>query len=389
MVEGIRKQILALMIVLGIFLGIIVVGTSSYIMFNEIEGNPISNTIFKDLSKFGTMPIIDMSGMASNNESYFIDSNLWNMPLISSSQAREAAYEFLQSIFNENQLESVSVQWQHLVGDNPTWVIAIEGYYIVTLLFVSAITGELIGWNLSSLSLDPPESYYENGSYISASVAEECVFDFLALHNYSIPDGARYLGVNEYPSDLNNYYAIFRHYEGQFPVGLYPHDSSINPDYSSEGIILRIDKRTGFITQFGYRWTKIDPPPPIGILPEWEAGRIAGAFYEPENISLIDAQILIAPVLGLESSDGSPQIHLIWHLAINRDSRLVYVYIDAYTGEVLDEQRTNGNAPAIINTNDSPTLFPVVITSLSIGVTVAVSSSYMIRKRYLFDSGEV
>ncbi len=371
------------MTITGIFLGLVVIETSTYLVLNEIEGTPVSNTIFQNLAKSGKIPAFDMIGMESKNGSYFIDSNLWNLPLISSSQARDAAYEFLETNFNENQLESISVQWQDLVGDQPTWVISIEGSCIVTLVFVNAISGEVIGWNLSSLSLDAPESYYENESQISTTVAEECVIDFLTLNNYSIPDNARYLGVNEYPSDLNNYYAIFRHYEGQFPVGIYPSDPSINPDYSNEGIILRIDKKTGYVTQFGYHWLNIVSPPPLGIISEEEAKRIIEGSYESENISIIDAQILIATVPRQVSSDESPQTHLVWHVAINRDTRLVYVYIDAYTGNVLAEMRTNGNAPTIVNTNDSFDPIVIVLASFSIGVTVAISSSIMICKRYL------
>lgn len=378
-----QKRITALMIIAGIFLGLVVIETSTYLILNEIEGIRVSNTIFQNLSKSGKVPAFDMFGMESKNGSYFIDSNLWNFPLITSSQARSAAYEFLETNFNEDQLESISVQWQDLVGDQPTWVISIEGSHMETLIFVNAISGEVIGWNLSSLTLGAPESYHENESQISSSIAEECVFDFLALNNYSIPDNARYLGVNEYPSDLNNYYVIFRHYEGQFPVGIYPRDSSINPDHSYEGIILRIDKRTGAITQFGYHWLNIAPPPLSGIISEGEAKRVVEISNESENISIIDAQILITSIPSLVSSDGSPHIHLIWRVAINRDMKLVYVHIDAYTGNVIDELRTNSNAPTVINTPESSDPIVLVIASFSVGVIVAISSSIMIRKRYL------
>ncbi len=380
-----QRRILALAIIVGMSFGLLTYQVSSYMVLSEINGVPVSDTVFANLPRDGKMPVFDMTGMVSKNETYFIDSTLWDMPLIPSSEAIDIAFEFLRANFNETQLESAGVEWTALVGDEPTWVVTIHGS-IGTQIYVNAITGDLVAWNLSTLSLGAPGPYYENNSIISPAIAEKSAFDFLAHNNYSIPSNARYIGVNEYPSDRNNYYVVFRHYEGQFPVGWVVTDSDINPDQSYEGIILRVNERTAEVTQLGFRWTKVDPPPVIGVVPEWQAQSAVKDYYASENVSIVYSGILLTRIFSLKSSDGSDQIHLAWRIGVIKDAILVWLFVDAYTGNVIDEESTNGAGP-LVTTNaaaepSSPVV--VVIAGLSVGVVVALSSRYLLRKRYLY-----
>ena len=176
---------------------------------------------------------------------------------------------------------------------------------------------------------------------------------------------------------------IIRHYEGVIPVGLYPVDPDVNPDYSYEGIILRVNKISGGVTQFGYRWTKVNQIPTTGIISEWESNAVTQNYFESGNASILTTQILLVGIDSLESSDGSPQIRLTWVNYVNHDGKLTVVFVDSYTGEVLQELRTNGPPPFSVS-DELQTLDVTtpIIGSLCIGLVFAVFSSLFIRKRY-------
>lgn len=385
MVYVTQKRILALAIIVGMSFGLLTYQVSSYIVLSQVDGVPVSNTVFVNLPKDSKMPVFDMTGMVSKNGTYFIDSMLWDMPLIPSSEAIDIAFEFLRDNFNATQLETAHVWTCNLVGNQPTWSILIDGS-IVTQIYVNAVTGEVVGWNLSELSVGAPGPYYENNSIISPAVAEKSAYDFLVHNNYSIPDTARYVGAKKSQSDPN-YYIIFRHYEGQFPVGWVVTDPNNLPDQSSEGIILRVDERTAEVTQLGYRWTEVVPPPVIGVVPEWQARSAVMDYYASENVSIVYSRILLTPINSLKSSDGSDQIHLAWRIGVIREATLYWLFVDAYTGKVIDERETNGGGSGLVTTNTDAELsspMVVVLAAISVGVLVAAFSRYLLYKRYLF-----
>ena len=66
-------------------------------------------TIFIILGNDGKNPSFDMTEMESYDPSFRIDSSLWDQPLISLSEASQAAYTFLSFNFDEAVLESLSV----------------------------------------------------------------------------------------------------------------------------------------------------------------------------------------------------------------------------------------------------------------------------------------
>ena len=384
MVYVVQRRILALAIILGISLGLFTFQVSSYLAMSEVDGVPVSDSIFASLPKDGKMPAFDMTGMVSKNGTYFIDSTLWDMPLIPSFEAIDIAFEFLRANFNATQLKTARVWICNLVGNQPTWSILIDGS-IVTQIYVNAVTAEIVGWNLSSLSVGAPGPYFENNSIIPPAVAEKSAYDFLVHNNYSIPDTARYAGSKKFQYDPN-YYVIFHHYEGQFPVGWVVADPNILPDQSYEGIILRVNERTAEVTQLGYRWTKMDPPPVTGVVPEWQARSAVREYYASENVSIVYSGILLTPISSLKSSDGSDQIHLAWRIGVIRDATLYWLFVDAYTGKVIDERETNGGGSGLVATNtaaESSSPVVVVLAGLSVGVVVALSSRYPLRKRYL------
>ncbi len=384
MVGVIRSRVVITAFVIGLFLGVVVVAQASqYVLPSDAEGIRISETIFKDLEFNGKSPVFDMTGMESDEQSFRIDSSLWDQSLISISEATNAAYSFLSSIFDEVVIQNLTVGHHHIAGPRPTWVLLIEGPHIITQVHVNAITGEVIGWNLSSLKIDVPNPFYENESYISAEIAEQSAFDFLEENNYSIPENAQYFGSLNFSSDPRNYYIIFRHYEGVIPVGSYPIDPNINPDYSYEGIILRVNKITGVVTQFGYRWTKVSQIPTTGIISEWDSNTITQNHFESENVTILTAKIVLIDIDALESSDGSPQIRLSWVNYIDHHGKLKVVFVDAYTGEVLQELRTNGPPPFSASSNPQlPSGVIPIVSGLAVGFVFAIISNHYIRKRY-------
>ncbi len=384
MVGVIHSRVVLITFVIGLILGVtVVVQASQYVLPSDAEGTQISETIFRNLEGNGKSPVFDMTGMETYDPTFRIDSSLWNQSLISLSEARNAAYTFLSSIFDEATLQNLSIPWSHISGPRPTWVLQIEGSYITTQMHVNAITGEVIGWNLSTLTMNAPDSYHENGSSIISEIAEQSAFEFLEEHNYSIPYNARYFGSIDFPSDPYNYYVIFRHFEGVIPVGMYPINPDCNPDYSYEGIILRVNKINGVVTQFGYRWTKVGQIPNTGIISEWDSNTVTQNHFESENVTILTTKIVLTYIESLESSDGSPQTLLVWVNYVVHDGVLVLVFVDSYSGEVIQELRTRGPPPFTVSSDpDIPNVTLPIVSGLGVGIVFAILTNHYIRKRY-------
>ncbi|MHA1637740.1 MAG: hypothetical protein ACTSUO_03355 [Candidatus Thorarchaeota archaeon] len=379
-----RSRLVIVTFVIGLFLGgFVVAHASQYVLPLDADGTTISETIFKNLETNGKSPVFDMTGMEPDEQSFRIDSSLWNQPMISLSEATEAAYSFLSFNFDDIILESLAVVWSHMAGSRPTWVLHFKGLYIVTQIHVNALTGEVIGWNLSSLTMNMPNPFYENGSYITSEIAAQRAFDFLEDNNYSIPENAQYLGTLDYSSDESNYYVIFRHYEGVIPVGVYPFDPNSNPDFSYEGIILRVNKLSGTVTQFGYKWTKVSQISSTGIISEWDSNTVTRNYFASGNATILKTEILLTDIDDLESSDGSPQIRLSWVNYVNHDSKLTVIFVDSYTREVLQELRTNGPPPFSASSElQLPNVTIPIVSGICIGFVFAILTNHYIRKRY-------
>jgi len=330
----------------GIIIGIII-GTSSFIVTNTISNQPsdssINATIFSDIMESTDFPAFEMEEMTIYQPSYHIDSTLWNQPLIPRRQAIQSAMRFLRANLEEFVWENATITFCILVdkqySTQPIWVILIDGPFLYTSVRVNAITGEIIGWNLSSASISisnstPIDSYTE---------AEEIAYEFLKSNNYSIPSNAKYIDVKQYPYVSDDFYVEFQHFEESIYVG---GPSWLNPDnptpYTDEGIRLRVSKSIGQVTQFGYCWTVVGVIPKFGLISQRYAESIALNNRSYSNPIILGSKLHLTEIQSHLSSDGSPQLHVSWVIAVNVSNNLRVLWVDAFSGEFLQEMRTNG-----------------------------------------------
>ncbi|MFW9788162.1 MAG: hypothetical protein ACFFE2_12080 [Candidatus Thorarchaeota archaeon] len=371
-----RKSILG--IVIGVLLSTTILGLADYvIVFDAPEGVTIDNTIFSNLQESGTYPLFDMSEMTVSTPSYYIDSNLWNQPLLTRVQAQTAVFAFLRLNLNESSLEDVTV-WADLVDTQPTWAFIVEGPNVHTQIRVNAITGEIIGWNLSSHSSSKSNRVLVN----STEDVEMLAYQFLRLNNYSIPTTARFMGVNQYPSDLDGFYVEFHHYEGSFKVGNQFLNEDIHPAYTSEGITVRVSNSTGIVTQFGYRWTKIGEIPVFDVKSKDYAETIALRNSSAVDLAIVASRLSLIEIHSLTSQDGSPQLHLTWTIASNVSNKLWWLFVDAVSGEFLEERQTNGPVDIPVETRErQPLPVSIIPVALVSSVMVAIIAGYAQKRR--------
>jgi hypothetical protein len=213
-------------VVIGLLIGGLCVGVASQIPSNESDvGIPVNETIFADLVGVGLIPSFDMKNMTVNDPTYRIDSTLWDQPLLSESDAFEAAKAFLRHNINESFLENMHLNGSYLVDYRPTylvdyrptWGLLIDGSRISTTIWVNAISGDVIASSNFGPRTQGP--LHPNGSDISAEEAEASAYSFLEKNNLSIPENARYMGTKRFSNSYTGFHTIFRHYEGQIFVG--------------------------------------------------------------------------------------------------------------------------------------------------------------------------
>jgi hypothetical protein len=314
-----------------------------------------------------------MSEMTIYNPTYYVDSVLWNSVLVSQIQAEEYALDFLRKNVKEDAFENITVS-SYLVDSQPIWAVLIGGPNLRTQLRINALTGEVIGWNLSSSSSSNRETIQLN----STKDAEEIAFEFLKNSNYSIPLNARYIGANQFPSDIDGIYIEFRHYEGAIRVGRSRFDPDLNPDYAGEGIIVRVSQSIGLVTQFGYRWTSVGSIPTSGILSQDRAEYIALRNSSDSDTIIVGSSLALIEIESRNSIDGSPQLHLSWIVAGNVSNKLRWFLVDGFSGEFLDEQRTNGPVDISLEKAQS-SIMPYIVIPVAIisSITVAVVVKYL------------
>ncbi|TET08874.1 MAG: hypothetical protein E3J86_09805 [Candidatus Thorarchaeota archaeon] len=375
-------------ILIGVIMGVLLSSTCLVLadnvrVFDSPVGVAVHNTIFTDLEESGAFPQFDMSEMTVLTPSYYIDSNLWNLPLLSRGQAKAAAFDFLRMNLNESTLENVTV-WGALVDTQPTWAFIIDGPYVRTQIRVNAITGEVVGWNLSSQSSSNANEVLVN----STEDVEEIAYQFLRYNNYSIPSSARYMGVNQYPTDPDGLYVELRHYEGPFyvSIGRPTIFQDMQSGYRAEGIVVRVSESNGLVTQFSYRWTKIGAIPTSGVISQNYAEAVAVRNSSATDLVIVASKLSLIEIESRPSQDGSPQLHLSWTIAGNASNKLRWLYVDAFSGEFLDEQRTNGPVK-IPSEYRAPSSIPYLIipVALVLSIVVALVAS-LIQKRRVYQA---
>jgi len=371
---------LFLAVTIGILLGsLCFLLADSLSAYPQAEGESVDATIFSDLLENGSSPMFDMEDMAIYSPSYYVDSNLWDTPLISAEQARMSAKAFLSHNLGERLLDNVSVNYQLLGGVRPTWILHIgplessnQSAQVRTQVYVNAITGDVIAWNLSTGGIAPGED-----SEVSSEDAEEIAHEFLEFNNLSIPNTARYFGVNQYDLNINFFYIEFRHYESSFCVGLAILNPNSTPSLLSEGITIRVNKLTGQVTQFSYRWTKLSTVPNSGVISRSYAEEIALSNYSG-NEYIFGSKLVLTEVYSRLSTDGSPQLHLSWVVIANISRKHFVFLVDAFSGEFLEERRTNGPVEIFIEIKEPSSIsYGIVTFALISGVTVSVSTKYI------------
>ncbi len=369
----------------GIIIGIII-GISSFIVTSTISNqqsdSSMNATIFSDIVESSDYPAFDMEEMTIYEPSYHIDSNLWNQPLIPRRQAIQSAMRFLRANLDEFVWENATISFCILVdkqySTRPIWTILIDGPFLFTSVRVNAITGEIIGWNLSSASISisnstPIDSYTE---------AEEIAYEFLKLNNYSIPSNAKYVGVKQYPYVSDDFYVEFQHFEETICVGSPRFNPDIPISYDNEGIILRVSKSIGQVTQFGYCWTVVGNIPRFGMISRGYAESIALDNRSYTNPIILGSRLYLTEVKSRLSSDGSPQLRVSWVIAVNVSNNLRVLWVDAFSGEFLQEMRTNGIPD--INWETQEVVFPsysVVAFALVLSTMAASVIWYSLRRR--------
>jgi len=369
---------------LGIIIGIIL-GTSSFIVTttisNQLSDSPLSATIFPDIVENGDYPSFNMTNMAVYDPSYRIESKLWNQSHITFDEAEGFVMSFLRFNLEESVLENTSTTIGHKIeGAKPTWVLVIEGPYLRTLLRANAITGEIIDWDLYSASL----SITNSTPIDSISEAEEIAYEFLRMNNYSIPYNAKYIGVKQfsYFSYSDDYYVEFQHFEDLLYVGGPWFNPDSPPPHTNEGILLRVSKSIGQVTQFGFHWTVVDAIPKTGLISQREAESIALNNRSYTDAIILESRLLLTEVESCVSSDGVPQLRVSWVIAVNVSNNLRVQWVDAFSGEFLQEMRTNGMPDHRWPTND--TLIPsysIIALAIMLSIMTAFGIWYSLQRR--------
>ena len=362
-------------VVIGLLIGGLCVGVASRIPSNESDvGIPVNETIFADLVGVGLIPSFDMKNMTVYDSTYRIDSTLWDQPLLSESDAFEAAKAFLRHNINESFLENMHLNGSYLVDYRPTWGLLIDGSRISTTIWVNAISGDVIASSNFGPRTQGP--LHPNGSDISAEEAEASAYSFLEKNNLSIPENARYMGTKRFSNSYTGFHTIFRHYEGQIFVG----GSPLN-ELHPEGIHIHVDLKTAVIREFRYHWTEFGPIPTAGRISEMDAQTIAlkECGLGP-NLTVVQRDLVLVSVWSIQSTDGSPQLRLTWYITVNVpsvwDSHVSNhsgyrweLLVDAFSGEYLEGRGYN----EIIDLPELPSYS--IIDSLLILTLASISSA--------------
>lgn len=326
-------------ILAGVVIGIIILAGISLIENSqppelECYGIDPQDTIFSELIGDPGFVAFDLENRAILGQSFVVNLTGLEKNRITADEADIAGLAFLTRNLNITN-PRVRKIWEEVpLGPLPIWRLPYSVNNSRTTIEVNALTGAVIEWT-APLNLLPSTPYYENGSEITSEIAEQSIFRFLKLNNYSIPLDAVYNGTRQWSiSPLlganveHSYCGIFYHVVNRIPIGLNP-----RTPFPREGIIVQVDAITGLVVAFKYVWWKIGSISAAWTISQSAAEQIA--VDEFTNTTVLDRIFTLAVVGDHTGWDGEPHLRLVWIISVLMP-HLQEILIDVGTGEIVE-----------------------------------------------------
>jgi hypothetical protein len=300
----------------------------------EVLGTDPHDTIFSELVDDPGLVAFNLESRAVRGQSFVVNLTGLEKNRITADEADIAGLAFLIRNLNVTNPRFRKIWEEVLLGPIPIWRLPYSVNNSSTTIEVNALTGAVIQWT-APLNLLPSTPYYENGSEITSEIAEQSIFKFLKLNNYSIPLDAVYNGTRQWSiSPLlganveHSYCGIFYHVIDGIPLGLNP-----GTPFPREGIIVQVDAITGLVVAFKYVWWIVG-----SIIANWRLDRLNAeriALDEFDNATVLDSIFTVTVIGDHFGWDGEPHLRLVWIISVLYPY-LQNILVDVGTGEIVE-----------------------------------------------------
>jgi hypothetical protein len=326
-------------ILIGVIIGILILAGVVLIgnpqpPKSEFLGIDPHDTIFSELVDDPGSVAFDLESRAVRGQSFVVNLTGLEKNRITADEVDIAGLAFLNRNLNVTNPRFHKIWEEVPLGPIPIWRLSYSVNNSSTTIEVNALTGAVIQWT-APLNLLPSTPYYENGSEITSEIAEQSIFRFLKLNNYSIPLDAAYNGTRQWSiSPLlganieHSYCGIFYHVMNRIPIGLNP-----RTPFPREGIIVQVDAITGLVVAFKYVWWKIGSVSASWVISRSDAEKIGLDKFT--NATVLDSIFTVAVIGDHFGWDGEPHLRLVWIISVLYPY-LEDVLVDVGTGEIVE-----------------------------------------------------
>lgn len=343
-----KKRILAGLVIGLLAASFLVALTFSLPLEQDPPGVYPENTIFADLIGSPFPFTYDVAELVLNDESFIVNLTQWNHSMITSEEAVVSAEAFLEHNIESALLEQLNMTSNVLLEGIPEWRAKFQGTSFDAVVRVNAFSGKPIGWTLRDIDIQ--KLGLQDGIWLGHDSAERIAYDFLEHNNYSVPAEARYMGTQDWylvgsqdTADLTanpHYYTVFEQTINGVPIRSFPMLYHV-PDH---GIVLRIDRNIGMVTEFQYLWLEFEDMAMQWTISKVTAEQIALENTEEQdcgNCTIVSQDLLVSKIGVYGSSTLSPHFRLVWVVSVRVPLRAglfspAELAIDARTGEFIE-----------------------------------------------------
>jgi hypothetical protein len=368
-----RKEVLIASILILTLLGVGTILPAGFYVTNllnpqsvMVESDNVTETIFANFTSVDEPSILPHPVRVLSENPFIIEENYSHL-VDQISVTYEDALDTALSMLND--VGPSFIRWNLLVASNitspPSWKFRFSFPSFSAYVIVETITGRVIEFEINYLHDFEPTP-------LTLDQAENFTIHFLGVHNYTIPENARY--IEGFPYDCQRFFSlVFQEYVGPIEV-------------EDSRIIVRASAFTKGISYFQYHWFGLDSIDTSSIIgPELVKLNLQSRLQQADAVVLkLENSTDVtweAPELKLariETEDA--KIHrLSWLInaeANSTDQFEASFYLDAYTGNLYGFRSSDTPYSEIeeVLTAYSGENLQHLVTFFSLGFGIAVIS---------------
>jgi hypothetical protein len=273
-----------------------------------------------------------------NDTSFIIRGNYVSDVEVSQQEAVNISFAFLEDYLPPSLTSGLRIGYTgegywpgspNLVLDYwPRWEMTIVGDNLEAWIFVNALTGKVVYFNLAEF--DKLYEFLNSSADAHSPInttegAESCFSEFFTAENYTLPLDAIYGGVTHHTLTTIPYYS----------VGFQQRVRGVSVAFSE--LYCEIDATYGLVNHFVYRWIEIGDVPAERVITPNELDKyVFQQFHSPKEV-IIASRVLTLGFVGYNLGEPDFVLRLLYD--VRCDTTTCYACrFDAITGDFLSSE---------------------------------------------------